>query len=91
MNSICSLNDSYRVHLGCAVTFMKYLAGVVSSIFLSKTLIWNKITFRLLNLLNLREPMVNHLTKSISKKKLLIFLFLPDLSLLILKTSGAYN
>ena len=34
-----------RVKLGCAVTFVKDLAGIVSLIFLSKTLIWNKITF----------------------------------------------
>ena len=31
-----------RVKLGRAVTFMKYLARVVSLIFLSKTSIWNK-------------------------------------------------
>ena len=34
-----------RVKLGRAVTFMAYLARVVSLIFLEKTLIWNKITF----------------------------------------------
>ena len=52
--------------LGRAVTFMKYLASVVSLIFLPKTLLWNKITFRLSNLLNLAELLVNELTKSIS-------------------------
>ena len=31
-----------RVKLGRAVTFMKYLARVVSLIFLPKTAIWNK-------------------------------------------------
>ena len=36
-----------RVKLGCAVTFMKYLAGAVFLIYLTKFLIWNKITFRL--------------------------------------------
>ena len=35
----------HRVKLGCSVTFMKYLASVVSLIFLLKTLIWNKTTF----------------------------------------------
>ena len=35
-----------RVKLWRAVTFMKYRASVVSLIFLPKTLIWNKITFR---------------------------------------------
>ena len=34
-----------RVKLGRAVTFMKYVAVVVSLIFLVLTLIWNKITF----------------------------------------------
>ena len=34
-----------NVKLGRAVTFMKYLARVVSLIFLPKTLNWNKITF----------------------------------------------
>ena len=39
-----------HVKLGRAVTFRKYLASVVSLIFLQKTLICNRITFRLLNL-----------------------------------------
>ena len=34
-----------RGKVGHAVAFMKYLAGVVSLILPSKTLIWNKITF----------------------------------------------
>ena len=46
------------VKLGRAVTFMKYLAGVVSLIFLAKTLIWNKITFPASNSLNLPELVV---------------------------------
>ena len=50
------------------VLFMKYLTRVVSSLFLPKTLIWYKITFRLLNSLNLAELVVNELKKSISKK-----------------------
>ena len=33
-----------RVKLGHAVTFIKYVASVVSLIFLVLTLIWNKIT-----------------------------------------------
>ena len=56
------------VKLGRAVTFVKYLASVVSLIFLPKALIWNKITFRLSNSLNLAELVVNELTNSISKK-----------------------
>ena len=56
------------VKLGRAVTFMKYLASVVSLIFLPKTLIWNEITIWLLSLLNLAELVVNELAKSISKK-----------------------
>ena len=34
-----------RVKLGRVVTFIKYIASVVSLIFLALTLIWNKITF----------------------------------------------
>ena len=34
-----------RVKLGRAVTFVKYLASVVSLILLALTLIWNKIKF----------------------------------------------
>ena len=47
---------------------MKYLASVVSVIFLPKTLIWIRIKLWLLNLLNLAELVVNELTKSIFKK-----------------------
>ena len=57
-----------RVKLGCAVTFMKYLASVVSLIFLAKTLIWNKITFPASNLLNFAELVENEPLKSIYKK-----------------------
>ena len=57
-----------RVKLGRAVTFMKYLAGVVSLKFLAKTLIWNKITFPTSNSLNLAELVVNEPMKSICKK-----------------------
>ena len=44
-----------RVKLGRAVTFMKYLASVVSLIYLAKTLIWNKMTFPTSNSLNFAE------------------------------------
>ena len=76
----------YRVKLGHAVTFTKHLDCVVSLIFLPKNLIWNKIKFSPSSLL-----MVNELNKSISKKKLPIFLFLPNLSLLNVKISRTYN
>ena len=56
-----------RVKLGRAVTFMKYLASVVTLIFLSKTLIWNKIMFPASNLLNFAELIENELMESISK------------------------
>ena len=62
-----------RLNLGRKVTLMKYLASVVSLIFLSKT--WNKITFGLSNSLNFAVVVVNELMKIISKK-LPIFIFL---------------
>ena len=61
-----TLND---IKLGRAVTFIKYLANVVSLIFLAKTLIWNKITFPASNPPNLAELVVHKPTKSISKKR----------------------
>ena len=78
------------VKLACAVTFTKYLAGVVSLIFLAKTLIWNVITFPSSNLLNLAELVVNESIKSISKKFTNIP-FVLDLSLLNVQISRAYN
>ena len=51
---------------GCTVTFMKYLARVVSLIFLPVTFIWNKITFPASNLLNFAELVENELMESIS-------------------------
>ena len=54
--------------LGRAVTFMKYLASLVSLIFLAKTLIWNKITFPTSNLLNFAELVENDSLKSTYKK-----------------------
>ena len=56
------------VRLGRAVTFMKYLASVVSLIFLAKTLIWNKITFPASNSLNLAELVVIDPMKGICKR-----------------------
>ena len=53
------------VKLGRAVIFMKHLASVVSFIFLTKTVICNKITFRESNSLNLTELVVNEPMKSI--------------------------
>ena len=50
-----------RLKLGRAVTFMKYLASLVSLIFPSETLIWNKTTFPVSNSLNLAELVVNEL------------------------------
>ena len=55
-----------RVKLSRAVTFMKYLASVVSLIFLPKTLIWNKIKFKASNPLNFPELVENKLMKSFS-------------------------
>ena len=57
-----------RVKPGRAITFMKYLASVVSLIFLLETLIWNKTTFPASKSLNLAELDVIELTRSISKK-----------------------
>ena len=71
-----------RLKLGRTVTFMKYLASVVSFIFLPKTLTWNKITFPTSTLLNFAELVENELIKSISKK-FSNFLFLSNLLLLI--------
>ena len=57
-----------RLKLGRTVTFMKYLASVVSLIFLAKTLIWNKISFLTLNLMNLAELVENEPLKTIYQK-----------------------
>ena len=59
------------VKLGRAVAFMKYLASVVSLIFLTKTLTWNKISFVASNLLNFAELVENELMKRrVSSKKI---------------------
>ena len=57
-----------RLKLGRAVTFMKYLANVVSLIFIAKTLIWNKVNFPILNLMNFAELVENESMKSIYQK-----------------------
>ena len=57
-----------RVKPGRAVTFTKHLARVVSLIFLLKTLIWDKTTFPVSNLLNFAELVENELMKSVSYK-----------------------
>ena len=51
-----------------AINFMKYLARVVSLIFLVKTLIWDEITSPASNLLNFAELVVNESLKSVCKK-----------------------
>ena len=81
-----------RLKLGRTVSFMKYLASVVSLIFLVKTLIWNKINFPTSNLLNLSDMVKNEFLKSLFLlKNLPKSLFLFDLSLLNLKISRASN
>ena len=77
-----------RLKLGRTVTFMRYRAGIVSLIFLPKTLNWNKITFLASNSLNLEELVLNELMK---KKKLPVLLFLSDLPLLNVNISRTYN
>ena len=74
-----------RVKLGRAVTFMKYLASVVTLIFLSKTLIWNKMMFPASNLLNFAELVENELMKNISKKFYQYSFFYPIYRCLLLK------
>ena len=66
-----------RVKLGRAVTFMKYIASVVTLIFLLKTLIWNKIMFPPSNSLNFTELVETELMKCISKKFYQYSIFYP--------------
>ena len=63
---------------------MKFLASVVSLIFLPKTLTGNKMTFPASNSLNFAELVENELTKSISKNLLTLF-FPSGLVLLLVK------
>ena len=66
------------------VTFLKYLAGAVSLIFLQKSLIWNKMTFSASNLLN---SAYEEYLQNISP----IFLFLSNLLLLVAKSLSLKN
>ena len=66
-----------HLKLGRAVTFMKYLASIVSLIFLPKILTWNKITFPASNSLNFVELVENELMKSICKKNYQYSFFYP--------------
>ena len=77
-----------RVKLGRAVTFIKYLAGVVSLIYLAKTLIWNRVTFPTSNSLNVADLVI---LIEYMRKKLQIFVFLFNLLLRNVKISRAYN
>ena len=91
MNLFFCLITINRAKLERAVTFMKYLASIISSIFLRKTLIWNKIMFPAPNLLKFAELVGNELMKSKkSLEKFSNFLFLSNLSLLIVKILRAY-
>ena len=56
------------VKVGCAVTFMKCLASVVSLILLMKTLTFTKIIFPASNLMDFAELAENESLKSIYKK-----------------------
>ena len=80
-----------RVKLGRAITFMKYLASVVSLILLAKTIIWIKITFPSSNLLNLAEVVVNEPMKSIHKKIYQYSFFYSIYHSLNVNISRAYN
>ena len=77
-----------RVKLGRAVTFMKYLAGALSLIYLAKTLIWNRVTFPTSNSLNFADLVI---LIEYLRKKLQIFVFLFNLLLHNVKISRAYN
>ena len=66
--SIFIFNEFYL-----SVTFMKYLASVVSLMFLSKTWIWHKIALLAWNSLHFAELVKNELMKSMFKKNLQIF------------------
>ena len=72
-----SLYSPNHVKLERAVIFMKYLSNVVSLIFLSKTLIWNKTTFPTSSSLNFAGLVDNEFIKSISKKDYQYYFFYP--------------
>ena len=75
-----------RVKLGHAVTFIEYLDSAVSLIFIALTLIWNKINF-----LKSCAAGGKWVYEQYLQKKLPIFVFLFDLSLLNVKISRAHN
>ena len=78
------------IKLRRAVTFKKYLANVVSLIFLPKN--WNKATFLASNLLNFSELLENELMKSVFKKNSqYLFFQYCNVLLLIAKIFRAYN
>ena len=52
------LNQEKLGRIGHAVSFMKYLAHLVSSIFLPKTLTWDAMAFLASNLLKLPDLVV---------------------------------
>ena len=67
-----------RVKLGHAVTFLKWIASIISL----KISIWNKIALLVSNLLNFPKLVVNVLRKEYLQNCLTIFLFLSELSLI---------
>ena len=68
MTLVIHLMTLDHVKLGHAVTFIKYLASIVSLIFPVKTFIWNKITLPASNSVNLAKLVENEPAKSIYKK-----------------------
>ena len=78
-----------RVKLGHAITFMKYLASLISLTFLIKTLTCNKITFRLSNSLYLACNLASY--EEYVQKFLPIFLFSSYLLMVIVKISRTSN
>ena len=70
---------------------LAYIASVVSLIFITKTLFWNKAKFPTSDLLNLTELVVNELIKSISKQNNQYPFFYPIYHCFDVKISRAYN
>ena len=79
------------VKLGRAITFKKYLASAVSLIFLPKTLIWNKNHVSAIKFTESCRGSDKLAYEKYLHRNLLIFLFVYDLSRLIVKISGASN
>ena len=74
-----------RGKLGRAVTFMNYLARVVSLIFQPKTSIWNKTHISSIKFAKFCRTDGKWVYDEYLQKNLPIFLFLSNLSLLIVK------